>query len=124
MDSPVLDHVERGVLGHCVEDYCGSSELLWAVQRMTPGLSNRAVLVRRGLEILERLLTEQLIVAYVKSSDPAVPFTLVRDGIDELLAVVEREHVVSPETPHEQRYWFAATPAGVARYFEAQQQAS
>ncbi|HET8761006.1 MAG TPA: hypothetical protein VFN94_08050 [Nitrospiria bacterium] len=124
MDSPVLDHVERGVLGHCVEDYCGSSELLWAVQRLTPGLSNRAVLVRRGLDVLERLLTEHLIAAYVKSSDPATPFAPVSDGIDELLAVVEREHVVSPETPHEQRYWFTATPAGVTRYFDAQQQAS
>jgi hypothetical protein len=124
MDSPVLDHAELGVLGHCVEDYCGSTELLWAVQRLTPGLTNRAVLVRRGLDILNRLLTEHLIAAYVKSPDPATPFALVSDEIDELLAVVEREHVVSPETPHEQRYWFAATQAGVARYFDAQQQAS
>jgi hypothetical protein len=124
MDSPRLDQAELGLLGHCVEDYCGSSELLWALQRLTPGLANRAVLVRRGLAILERLLSEQLIAAYVKSSDPKAPFTPAPEGVEDLLAVVEREHVVSPETPSEQRYWFAATQAGVTRYFEAQQQAS
>lgn len=124
MDAPVFDHAELGILGHCVEDYCGSTELWWALQRLTPGLTNRAVLVRRGLEILERFLTEQLIAAYVKTGDAAAPFAPAPDAVEELLAVVEREHVISPGTPSTQRYWFAATPSGVARYFEAQQQAS
>ena len=46
MDAPVFDQAELGILGHCVEDYCGSTELWWALHRLTPGLTNRAVLVR------------------------------------------------------------------------------
>jgi hypothetical protein len=124
MDGPPFDQAELGILGHCVEDYCGSTELLWALQRLTPNLTNRSVLVRRGIDILNRLMTEGLIAAYVKSGETPAPFSPVSDPIDELLAVVEREHVISPETPSSQRYWFAATPDGVARYFESQQKAS
>ncbi|MFZ5863749.1 MAG: hypothetical protein ACOYXR_13020 [Nitrospirota bacterium] len=124
MNAPVLDHAELAVLGHCVEDYCGSTELLWALQRLTPGLTNRAVLVRRGLAILERLLTERLIAAFVKTGDATAPYAQSLDGSDTVVAVVEREHVISPEAPSAQRYWFAATPDGVARYFASQQQAS
>ena len=117
-----LDQTELAVLGRCVEDYCGATELLWTVQRLTPGLANRAVLVRREMSILERLLTAQLVAAFTKSSDPAVTYIPVEQEVDTLLAVVEREHLVNPEAPSGHTYWFAATPAGVAWYFDQQRQ--
>jgi hypothetical protein len=120
MNAPALDQAELAVLGRCVEDYCGASELLWTLQRLTPGLANRAVLVRREMTVLERLLTSQLVAAYVKSSDPAVPYLPAEGEIDALLAEVEREHLVRPDTPPVHTFWFAATPAGVAHYFDEQ----
>lgn len=121
MSVPVLDQAELAVLGRCVEDYCGAAEFLWTLQRLAPTLANRSVLVRREMTILERLLTEQLITAYEKSSsDPAVPFVPADLEVDALLTVVEREHLVNPEAPPEHTYWFAATPAGVACYFDEQ----
>lgn len=120
MDTPVLNQAELAVLGCCVEDYCGVTELLWTVQRLNPSLANRALLIRRELTILERLLTEHLIAAYVKSPDPAVPFAPAELELDALLAVVEREHTLNPDAPSERTYWFSATPAGVACYFDDQ----
>ncbi|MEW6684310.1 MAG: hypothetical protein AB1451_15545 [Nitrospirota bacterium] len=120
MSAPPLDQAELAVLGRCVEDYCGATELLWTLQRLTPGLANRAVLVRREMTILERLLTAQLVTAYVKSSDPAVPYVPAEREIDALLVVVEREHLVNPDAPPEHTFWFAATPEGVAHYFDEQ----
>jgi hypothetical protein len=120
MDTPVLDQAELAILGHCVEDYCRSTELLWTLQRLAPEFSNRALLVRRELTILERLLSEQLISAYVKSSDPAQPFVPAERNVEGVLVAVEREHLINPDAPPEHRYWFAATPAGVACYFEEQ----
>jgi hypothetical protein len=123
MSGPVLGQAELAVLGRCVEDYCGASELLWTLQQLTPGLSNRSVLVRREMTILERLLTAELVAAYVRSSDPAVPYVPAEHEIDALLAVVEREHLVKPDAPPEHTFWFAATPAGVAYYFDEQRRA-
>jgi hypothetical protein len=120
MDAPVLDQAELAILGHCVEDYCGSTEFLWTLQRFTPGMANRALLVRRQMTILERLLSEQLIAAYVKSADPAAPFVAAERDVDAVLAAVEREHLINPDAPPQHTYWFAATPAGVACYFEEQ----
>ncbi len=120
MDAPVLGQAELAILGHCVEDYCGATELLWTLQRLMPGMANRALLVRRELTILERFLSEQLITAYVKSADPAAPFVAAERDVDAVLAAVEREHLINPDAPPERTYWFAATPAGVACYFEEQ----
>ncbi len=120
MDAPVLDQAELAILGHCVEDYCRSTELLWTLQRLAPGVANRSVLVRREMTILERLLSEQLITAYVKSTDPATPFVPAERDVDAVLVTVEREHLVNPDAPTEHTYWFAATPAGVTCYFEEQ----
>lgn len=120
MNVPALSQAELAVLGRCVEDYCGATELLWTLQRLTPWLANRAVLVRREMTILERLLTEQLIAAYAKSPDSAVPFVPVDLDVDALLAVIEKEHLLNPDAPPERMHWFAATPAGVAYYFDEQ----
>jgi len=122
MSALVLVQAELAVLGRCVEDYCGASELLWTLQQVTPGLANRAVLVRREITILERLLTAQLVTAYVKSSDPAVPYLPAKHEIEAILTGVEREHLVTPDASPEHTFWFAATPAGVAYYFDEQRQ--
>jgi hypothetical protein len=103
-----------------VEDYCDAAELLWTVQRLSPALANRALLVRRELTILERLLTEQLVAAYVKSPDRAVPFVPVEVALDALLVELEKEHLLNPDARSERTYWFAATPEGEAVYFDGQ----
>jgi hypothetical protein len=120
MEAPVLDQAELAILGHCVEDYCGSIELLWTLQRLTPGVANRSVLVRRELTILERLLSQELITAYVKTADATSPFAPADLAVEAVLAAVEREHLINPDAPPEHTYRFAATPAGVACYFDEQ----
>jgi hypothetical protein len=117
VDAEPLDQAEMTILGHCVEDYCGSGELFWALQRLVPDLSNRAVLVRRGAEIIAKLLGAGLIAAYIRSPDPAAPYTPAEGDADVLAVAVERDHLVSPDDAPKQTYWFAATPSGVSTYF-------
>ena len=69
MDTNGFDQTDITILGRCVEDYCGSAELFWTLRSLTPSLSNRAVLVRRGVSILEKLLLAGLIASYVRSPD-------------------------------------------------------
>lgn len=118
-----LDHIEVTVLGRCVEDYCGSAELLWTLRSLIPALSNRAVLVRRGVGILEKLLLAGLIAPYVRVGESSSPFAPADGDPESIVAAVEREQLLSPDGPSKQSYWFAATPSGVAVYFEQRESA-
>lgn len=123
METDGLDQTELTILGRCVEDYCGSAELFWTLRSLAPSLSNRAVLVRRGISILEKLLVAGLIAPYVRSTEPSGAYVPADGEPSAIVTIIEREHLLSPDGPTKATHWFAATPTGVAVYYDRKRSA-